>query len=187
MKKVVAILALVVCVGCAAVPQRTPKHADTHAQSKPVQSTSSNLEVGEVKGHQLSVTTMGGVEEGTFFFQNGYSTLILELKKGGFRYWFSSDVSGLDEPTYPVTGEYSIEGPRIKLMHKERHLQDEWTFRKLNSETTLWRPTAITWWRDKRAFDFFGVLYPTRLKPEEIWHKSVWKVHPWATGGQLDR
>jgi len=178
-KQLATTLGLVVCAGCASVPRQTSEHADTSAQSKSAQSNSNHLEVGEVQGHSLIVATMGGVEVGTFFFKNGFSTLILELKDGRFRYWFSSDVPVPDQPAYPVTGEYSIEGPRIKLMHKERRLQDEWTFRKLNDETTLWRPTAITWWRDKRAFDFFGVLYPTELKPEDIWHKPVWKGHPW--------
>jgi|SRR6185503_964380 hypothetical protein len=186
MKQVVATLALVICAGCATEPRQTPKQSGPIDQSKSAQSNTSDLEVGAVQEHLLKVATMDHGEEGTFFFKNGFSTLILELKDGRFRYWFSSDVSGLDEPAYPVTGEYSIEGARIRLMHKEWRLQDQWTFRRLNTETTLWRPTAIEWWRVKRAFDFFGVLYPTDLKPEDIWHKPVWKEHAWAPTRRLE-
>jgi len=118
-----------------------------------------------------TVTPMAGVEEGVYFFKNGFSTLILELRDGQYRYWFSSDVGIDDEPAYPLIGQYSATGPVVHLEHKHWIVQDEWTFTRLNGQPTLWRPAAIKYWSTTPTLDSYGVLYPTKLKPEDIWRK----------------
>jgi hypothetical protein len=114
---------------------------------------------------------MSGVEEGVYFFKNAFSTLILELRDGHYRYWFSSDVSIGDEPAYPLVGRYSVSGAVVELEHKHPVVQGQWTFTKLNGETTLWRPAAIKDWSATHTLDPYGVLHATKLKPEEIWRK----------------
>lgn len=112
---------------------------------------------------------MQGVEEGIYFFKNSFSTLILELRDGQYRYWFSSDVGIGDEPAYPLMGRYSAKGSVLQLEQKHPIVQGEWTFMKLNGEPTLWRPAAIKDWSATRTLDPYGVLHPTELKPEDIW------------------
>ena len=46
---------------------------------------------------QTAPTPLKSVKEGVYYFQNMYSTTILELKGGQFRYWFSSDARSLRE------------------------------------------------------------------------------------------
>jgi hypothetical protein len=178
MRPFFSFLVVAVLIGCTTSRQpptaSAPRASTNEVASIPADATES----GDTHGTRVVATPMQTVEEGVYFFRNGFSTLILELHDGRYRYWFSSDVITGDEPTYPLTGRYVAEGATIRLEHQQRHMQDRWTFRKLNDETTLWRPTAITWWRDKRAFDYYGVLYPTKLKPEDIWRKDVWKVKP---------
>ena len=76
-------------------------------------------------------------------------------------------MKGVKEPVYPVTGLYEARGATVRLRHGEPHLEDEWTFRKLDGRTTLWRPNAVKWW-DKGSFDHFGVLYRTDLDAEYV-------------------
>lgn len=115
---------------------------------------------------------MAGVEEGVYhFIVPGFSQLVLELRNGQYRYWFSSDVGIDDEPVYPLTGQYTVTGSVVHLERKHPIVQDEWTFMRLNGQPTLWRPAAIKAWTATRTLDHYGVLYPTKLRPEDIWRK----------------
>lgn len=136
------------------------------------------IESGKVADTAIVVAPMQNVEEGVFFFKDGYSTLILALAGGRYRYWFSSDITFGDEPTYPLTGRYVVDGVVVRLENSQPSMQDVWVFRKLNDQTTLWRPTAVEWWHTNRNFDSYGVLYPTKLKPEDIWQKNILKIGP---------
>lgn len=176
MRSSLSLLATVALIGCATPPHQ-PVRSQPPAPDKELRSVKIS-ESGDAHGTSVMVTPMQSVEEGVYFFRNGFSTLILELRDGRYRYWFSSDVISGDEPKYPLTGRYTTIGPTIRLESEQRYIQDQWTFRKLNGETTLWRPNALEYWSAKRAFDYYGVLYPTKLKPEDVWQKNVWKVGP---------
>ena len=39
----------------------------------------------------------------------------------------------------------------------------------LNGKTTLWRPSALEHWAEKKKLDGYGILRRTDKKPEEIW------------------
>jgi hypothetical protein len=114
---------------------------------------------------------MNSVQEGVYYFRNMYSTLILELKKGKFRYWFRSDLRGPREPTYPLSGQYMTNGGAVILLHKEIS-QTNWTFMMFRGKPTLWRPGALRGWREDPRFSSYGVLYSTTDNPEEIWERK---------------
>lgn len=130
-----------------------------------------NPEPGQLDGKQIIVSPMHTAEEGTYFLDMGFSATILELKGGHFRYWFATDtfIKGEHQTQYPVTGYYSLKDATVRLEHKEGRMEDVWTFRKMNGETTLWRPSAVKNWHDSRIFDPYGVLRPTSKKPEQLW------------------
>jgi hypothetical protein len=123
-------------------------------------------------GGWIQPTPLHSATEGAYYFQNMYSTLILELKGGQFRYWFSSDVRGWwREPTYPLHGSYTTNGGTITLSQKEIS-QTNWTFMTYRGQPTLWRPSALTSWDEARILDPWGVLYPATEKVEEIWERK---------------
>jgi hypothetical protein len=120
---------------------------------------------------QPEPTPLNSAKEGTYYSQNMYSTTVLELKDGRFRYWFSSDLRGPREPSYPLTGNYRTNGGTITLAHKEIY-QTNWTFMTYEGKATLWRPTALNHWNETRKVDPWGVLYPTVEKSEVIWERK---------------
>ena len=83
-------------------------------------------------------------QEGVFFSYTGYTTTVLELKDGHFRYrWESTEMKMPSETVYPVTGDYSISGDTITLVRAGiGELQSHWTFRSLDGAVTLWRRDA---------------------------------------------
>ncbi len=115
-------------------------------------------------------------QNGVFFTCTGFMTTVLELKDGHFRYWFESDVKMLDEPNYPLTGEYSINGDTLTLKHKQIS-QPQWAFRAVNSIITLWRPDAMDSYKtDKRldlkrltSYGLGSILVYTDKPAEELW------------------
>ena len=167
MKPAWAVLFLSLCVSCSTPASRTERYP-----------LPDNPEAGKIGDMQRIVSPMNSVEEGVYYFSTGFSTLILELREGRFRYWFWSDVKGLPEPSYPVTGKYLARGPTVQLLHNEVTLQDVWTFRKIDVITTMWRPNALKWWHEKRCYDGYGVLYPTERKPEDVWRNPELKYEP---------
>ncbi len=75
----------------------------------------------------------------------GDHSIVLELKGGKFRYWFSSDakIAG-DELKYPLAGTYSTDGDKIVLKHEKITApQGEWTARQVDGVLTLWRSDAL--------------------------------------------
>ena len=109
--------------------------------------------------------------EGVFIMATGYSTIVIELKKGNFRYWFSTDVvvTGVEQPKYPLKGKYKIKGNTVILEHKQI-TQKEWTFRKINTTVTLWRPIAVKFYKEEQKLDSYGILRFTNRTAEKAWN-----------------
>lgn len=83
-------------------------------------------------------------EDGHFVLVGGYTNLTLELVDGDYRYWHSSEAKNFDDPDYPLSGEYRIEGSQIHLDHPEIHPRYRtWRFRKMNGVVTLWSEEAV--------------------------------------------
>jgi len=108
---------------------------------------------------------------------DGYSSTVLELKDGRFRYWFSSDVKTGHEPQYPLSGEYSVSGDTITL-HNAQVSQNAWTFRTVECVLTLWRPDAIDYYNQEKGFHSYGILWSTDEPAEEAWaHRGYSKPY----------
>ena len=120
---------------------------------------------------QNAPTPFGAVKDGVYFAQNGYSTTIIELRDGQFRYWFDSDTKKKPLPNYPLSGKYSAQRETITLPHKDIHEQ-EWTFMTFDGKVTLWRRAALKYWDETKKIDHYGVLFPTDRKPEDIWERK---------------
>jgi len=110
-------------------------------------------------------------QDGVFALRDIFSSTVLELKDGRFRYWFVSDVKLGREPEYPLSGDYVFEGNTVVL--KERRIYDRvWTFRSLNGALTLWRPAAIDLYDRKQQLDPWGILRITTKTAEEAWGRG---------------
>ncbi len=108
-------------------------------------------------------------QEGVFILGNGYSSTVIELYNGKFRYWFSSDLKTGEEPSYPLNGEYTINGNTVYLSHDQiSKYQNKWTFRKMNSTVTLWRDVAIEYYENKKGIDPYGILRLTSKTAEQV-------------------
>lgn len=112
-------------------------------------------------------------QNGVFKLANGYSSTVLELKDGHFRYWFRSDVAYIDpvtrrEPHYPLSGKYLLRGDTVILEH-DQIFQKQWTFRMLNGVLTLWRTEAIDYYNREKRFDSYGILRSTSKPAEKAW------------------
>src|SRR5580765_4111390 len=101
---------------------------------------------------QTTPTPLMSVKEGVYAFNNLYSTTVIELKGGEFRYWFRSDMRSWREPDYPLVGSYTTNGGTVTLLHKEI-LQTNWTFMAYEGKTTLWRPSALKDWDETKKVD----------------------------------
>lgn len=123
---------------------------------------------------QTGPTPLTSVKEGVYYFQNMYSTTVLELKDGQFRYWFRSDMRSWREPIYPVTGKYATNGGMV-ILPRDGIYQTNWTSMSYQGQTTLWRTAALKYWEEAKKADPWGVLYPTAEKPEEIWKREGFK------------
>ncbi len=108
--------------------------------------------------------TNGRLAEGVYATPgeiSGFSGTILELKDGKFRYWFYSDVGGLDEPKYPVSGYYEFTEGKV-LLRGGRVNEREWFVDVVNGTPVLWRDDAIKVWKKNRKIYNYGVLLWTR-------------------------
>ncbi|WP_035614953.1 hypothetical protein [Haloferula sp. BvORR071] len=117
------------------------------------------------------------------FVTYGDHSIVLELKGGKFRYWFSSDakIAG-DELKYPLAGTYSTDGDKIVLKHEKiPGLQGEWAARQVDGVLTLWRSDALKI-HDEGKLDLYIagkanflragaglVLVPTTKTADEAW------------------
>ena len=120
---------------------------------------------------QSAPTPLGAVKDGVYFAQNHYSTCIIELRDGVFRYWFASDAKIIPEPTYPLSGKYTVKDGTVTLPHKDIY-QQEWTFITFDRKVTLWRRAALAYWDETKKIDHYGVLFSTDRKPENIWERK---------------
>jgi hypothetical protein len=68
----------------------------------------------------------------------GYMGVAISLKGDRYQYWFYSDFQRPDEPTYPLTGTYKIEGNLLILQEpKGRLYADKWVFIQHEGMTCL--------------------------------------------------
>src|SRR5436190_21862655 len=105
-------------------------------------------------------TPLSSVKEGGYFQRNMFSTKILELTNGHFRYWLRSDMRTPWDPTYPLKGNYATNGGTVILLDTQVY-ETNWTFMSYLGQTTLWRPSALQEWHERGKIDPYGVLYPT--------------------------
>ena len=101
--------------------------------------------------------------------ETGFTTLTVEVSKGQFRLWATFDsIDGKEETRYPEVYQYSVNGSTIKLLlPTDLHMDDEWTFRKLNGKTTLWSKAAINSWRYGHTLG--QVLERRGIDPDKSW------------------
>jgi hypothetical protein len=124
------------------------------------------------------------------FVTYGWHTIVLELKNGKFRYWFSSDVKG-EVVAYPLEGTYSTTEDKIVLKHyKFIPIESIWTFRTVDGVLTMWRSDAMKLADSKdRKFDVYPIgkenfhrigggwiLVPTKKSGEEAWKSPNFPV-----------
>jgi hypothetical protein len=178
MKYLWIIVFLLICSGCATFSDRSTfdTQKDPWNAYYPVPDCH---EPGNINGRPHVVSPMQTVEEGVYYFDAGLSRLVLELSNGRYRFWFSSDGRSLHAPKYPLTGEYSAQGPTVRLLHKgEDPNEDIWTFRKIDGATTLWRPNAVKAWHEEKRFDRYGVLYKSDRPGNETWVNRDFRMAP---------
>ncbi len=114
------------------------------------------------------------------FVTYGWHNMVIELKDGKFRYWFSSDVKGAD--LEGLEGTYSSEGDKIVLTHPKLFpLVSNWTVRSVDGIVTLWRSDALKLSEDGKLDlyrmgkdNFFrsgggSILVPSKKTAEEAW------------------
>ncbi len=87
----------------------------------------------------------------------GYSGETLELKDGKFRYWFYSDVATGDEPKYPLTGTYTVNGSSVKLDHPQIR-RDERVLATVNGVRVLWRADGLKAWEKDQRLHPYAIL-----------------------------
>lgn len=117
------------------------------------------------------------------FVTYGWHSIVLELKDGKFRYWFSSDAKG-EDVAYPLEGSYTTSEDKIVLKHHRFiPLESNWTFRSIDGVVTLWRSDAMQLAASKeRKLDLYlsgkgnffrtgggSILVPSKASAEEAW------------------
>lgn len=110
--------------------------------------------------------------DGVYVLGNPFSSTVLELKSGRFRYWFSTDVNPDSQPKMPLTGTFRTAGESVTLDNdkvSDRH----WTFRLFRGEVTLWRDHAIERWAARKELDGYGILRPSTKSAEEAWKDPI--------------
>jgi hypothetical protein len=100
----------------------------------------------------------------------GFSGEFLELKDGKFRYWFYSDVVGVDDPPkYPLEGRYKIEGEKLTLDHKDVYSNVR-TLDELNGIKIVWREDGLKHWKATKSIHPYAVIIWTQaaLKDDKL-------------------
>jgi hypothetical protein len=87
----------------------------------------------------------------------GYSGETIELKDGRFRYWFYSDVETGDEPAYPLTGAYTIQGDQLILDHAKVY-RPRRTIAKMRGVDVLLRDDAAELLKKENRLHPYGIL-----------------------------
>ena len=112
-----------------------------------------------------------------------FQTAILELKDGQFRYWFQSDAKFGEEPIYPQTGKYAVEGGKVTIEIKIATMKgfaggpprdffrtEVWQFMKYEGKTVLWPTKPIG--PPKGGAPPHNVLFRTYRQAEDIWQSK---------------
>ena len=124
------------------------------------------------------------------FVTYGMHNIVLELKDGKFRYWFSSDAGSGEERGNPLEGTYTAEGDKLVLKHdKMIPLEKNWTARSVDGLVTLWRSDAIGM-LEKGTLDLSGpgyqrfpfvgagsIIVPVQRTAEDAWNRTT-RPHP---------
>ena len=114
------------------------------------------------------VVTSVQAQDGVFVLSNGYQETIIELKKGKFRYWHSSDVVVAAPSSYPIAGKYTSNGASIKLLSdKVGPYHMNWTFKKINNTVTIWADFAIETYEKSKELHTYGILRLTSKTAEQ--------------------
>jgi hypothetical protein len=56
----------------------------------------------------------------------GFMGIAYRFDNGNFEYWFMSDFSGPDRPSYPIRGTYSVKDGKISLVSQQKTYADKW-------------------------------------------------------------
>jgi hypothetical protein len=89
----------------------------------------------------------------------GFSGENLELKDGKFRYWFYSDAKTGDEPEYPLSGSYTVDGSTLTLDNPKIHSPKR-TFATVNGVRVLWRKDGLELWEKDKRLHPYAILLP---------------------------
>src|SRR4051812_15258465 len=90
-------------------------------------------------------------QDGVFFTWTGFETTVIELKDCHFRYWFRTDAKGPSDPTYPLSGTFTVNDDTITLNHAEVN-RPKWLFKTVAGVSTLWLPEAIQDYRRDKSY-----------------------------------
>lgn len=132
-----------IACGCTKAPAAGLPAAENEVANERVMEFGTPSRVPGVEGTYCTGSEIGG-----------FSGTIIELQKGKFRYWFYSDVGGVDEPTYPIVGEYELKDGALTLKHEQVN-QAVWYPDVVNGIPVLWREDGLrTWKADKKVYDY---------------------------------
>jgi hypothetical protein len=92
----------------------------------------------------------------------GFSGETLELRGGRFRYWFYTDVVTGREPTYPLSGSYSVWGDTL-ILHGPSIDDNRRTIAILNGVNVLWRDDGLSLWKKEKRVQPYAVLVQNPL------------------------
>jgi hypothetical protein len=116
--------------------------------------------------------------QGVYYLAGKDERMIIELKKGIYRYWFVSDFRLSHEPKYPLSGPYMFNNGVLILLipicirNHCRYDLKEWHTFLFNGKPTLWRPSAIESWQKNNDLDVYGILYLTQSDPKKLWENG---------------
>jgi hypothetical protein len=120
----------------------------------------------------------GALQEGVYAHVDPYNKEIVELRRGTFRYWFSSDAKSDADPHYPLSGRYVFSDGFLLLQHPQIY-QPRFRFRIFKGVATLWNKTALQHWKDHPRDQQFRTLFKQAYTPEEIWRADFHRRLKW--------
>ena len=91
----------------------------------------------------------------------GLMGVALVIKSNDFKYWFYSDVKGLGEPKYPITGNVEFNGDAIRLRSTQdaRFYDSVWHVVSFKGEVCLLADKDMQTFRDTRKLPDDRLLY----------------------------
>ena len=120
----------------------------------------------------------GHLQEGVYAHTDPYTTEIVELRGGRFRYWFASDVITDSDPHYPLSGHYGLSNDTVILRNPQIY-QPRFRFRIFHGVATLWNKMALDYWRKHPKDQQFRTLFKQAYTPEEIWRADFRRRLQW--------